>query len=728
MLDERPEQPAYKLIHQVWFRLCALIAVLCVLFSLYLVLNYFADRAQLKKLYDSRIISEQQTFDALLEGEKDQIFSLATDYTHWDDLVSFVNGKAENKSFSSDNLVTALETYEISDIWIYDQAAQPLYYTNGSSEGVKESNTIAPIDNREVKKIFTSNGVRHFFMKTEDGIYEIAAATIHPSSDSARKTPPAGYFIAGRLLEEDWLTGASAALGGNLTIANNIANQADTKYDLGSGRITLTANIFDHNNQPVASFIVNGTSEDLKAADQAMDRKLALGAVLIMTTTAILSSLLIFWVIKPLRRVRSALAKNNPAPVALLKIRSNEFGDISKMISQYFNQQDALLQQKSKVEEEVLARTKELRQEHARLQSTFESINSGLLITYDQTSLAICNPAMAKLLGIGGLDNQQPSGTMAISLDHLSKYFPDYPLEAKAKKCLETNQTFNDAEVVVGSRTYRVFGSPIRIHQTESIGCVILVDDITEQKVLERAKDEFFTIASHELRTPLTAIMGNSSILLEDYNDKLDSPDIAPMLKDIFSSSQKLITIVNNFLDMSALEQGKAELKTTNCTLKDIVDDVVKHFSVISSNQDCEIVAKYDELAQLPQVTTDPKRIQQVLTVLVDNAIVHGHAKQVTIHAGSDKEQAWVSVVDNGNGVPEQNQKMLFHKFQQAGNSLLTRDISGGTGVELYIAKLLVTSLGGNIRLDFSAPDRGTSFSFSIPLSATKAPQVVKED
>ena len=124
----------------------------------------------------------------------------------------------------------------------------------------------------------------------------------------------------------------------------------------------------------------------------------------------------------------------------------------------------------------------------------------------------------------------------------------------KKKKLIEIK------EISFGNKFLHFYIAPIiaNIGKNESdIGTVILFDDITEEKVLNRSKDEFFSIASHELRTPLTAIKGNTSLILDHYKEKLADPELKEMIDDIHESSIRLIDIVNDFLNVSRLEQGR---------------------------------------------------------------------------------------------------------------------------------------------------------------------------
>ena len=132
---------------------------------------------------------------------------------------------------------------------------------------------------------------------------------------------------------------------------------------------------------------------------------------------------------------------------------------------------------------------------------------------------------------------------------------PKYHRPARRSRAVEHD------EVDYVGRVLRVFMAPIIDRESseriDRLGTVVLIEDITEEKVLQRSRDEFFSIASHELRTPLTAIRGNASLVRRLYATKTADPEFDQMMEDIESSSIRLTEIVNDFLDVSRLEQDK---------------------------------------------------------------------------------------------------------------------------------------------------------------------------
>jgi signal transduction histidine kinase len=152
------------------------------------------------------------------------------------------------------------------------------------------------------------------------------------------------------------------------------------------------------------------------------------------------------------------------------------------------------------------------------------------------------------------------------------------------------------------------------------IGVVILIDDITEAKVIARSKDEFFSIASHELRTPLTAIRGNASMMLDYYKDAFKDPDLKQMMLDINDASVRLIGIVNDFLDMSSLEMSKIEFKLEKMDMAGVIKEVLKEYEVAGTNNKISLEL-VEPVSKIAQVVADRNRIKQVLINLVGNGL-----------------------------------------------------------------------------------------------------------
>jgi signal transduction histidine kinase len=249
---------------------------------------------------------------------------------------------------------------------------------------------------------------------------------------------------------------------------------------------------------------------------------------------------------------------------------------------------------------------------------------------------------------------------------------------------------------------------------------VVLLEDITERKVLERSKDEFLSIASHELRTPLTAIRGNTAMIKQFYEPQVNDTAFNEMVEDIHQSSVRLISIVNDFLDASRLEQGKIKFKIEPFDLTTVLEGVSYETSNLAQEKDTRIVID-TTLQSIPKVNADKDRVKQIVYNLVGNALRFTEHGSITLTAQKQGDMIKVFVTDTGPGISEEDQRRLFHKFQQAGSNLFTRETSRGTGLGLYISKLLVEGMGGVIGIDHSEIGKGTTFAFTLPIASDTA-------
>lgn len=385
-----------------------------------------------------------------------------------------------------------------------------------------------------------------------------------------------------------------------------------------------------------------------------------------------------------------------------------------------------LAEEKTSVERKVEERTHELKEEQARLQASIDSLRLGFIMTDVNCEILTMNATARRIL-CQPQDDSVP-GTlrgslgMSCNMQDVARNLKDnFDLVSNIKVSINEKKPLDFRDIAFGNRFLHIFISPIVMlkDHLEIIGAVILVEDITEAKILERSRDEFFSIASHELRTPLTAIMGNTSMIKEYLAEEIKNPQLMEMINDIHDSSDRLITIVNDFLNVSRLEMGKMTFKKESFDVVQIIKDVLQNYQVTGSRR--KLYLKFDEpKVALPQVSGDQDRMRQVLINLVGNGLKFTQEGGVTVTALREGKFVKISVTDTGMGISEKNQELLFRKFQQAESDIYTRDTVQGTGLGLYISKLMVGGMGGKIVLEKSEVGKGTTFSFTLPIAPSQ--------
>ncbi len=383
--------------------------------------------------------------------------------------------------------------------------------------------------------------------------------------------------------------------------------------------------------------------------------------------------------------------------------------DVTPLKLSYLELQD----EKANVDRKVRERTQQLASTQARLLASIGSLQQGFIMTDKQFKVLTTNAAARKIL------NQGNKRTLDIEdLDMPVAHHKRLPEQIKQSFKHRESMVFNEA--THGDRILSVFISPI-IQNEEIIGNVILLNDVTEERILQRSKDEFFSIASHELRTPLTAIRGNAGMMLDFYKKTMEKePDLKQMIRDIQNSSIQLIEIVTDFLDVSRIEQGKVAYNKMAFEIEKVIEHVIYEMHAVIKEKKLYLKTDTKTIASLPQVYADQERTKQILYNLIGNAAKFTDQGGISVSAEvKDNKYLYVTVADTGRGLTPESKQLLFHKFQQAGESLLTRDTTRGTGLGLYISRMLTENMGGEIKLESSAPGRGSVFSFTLPL-ATK--------
>ena len=366
-----------------------------------------------------------------------------------------------------------------------------------------------------------------------------------------------------------------------------------------------------------------------------------------------------------------------------------------------------------------------LREEHIKLEASINSLNIGFMMI-DLTSKVIINPEAHNILHYTTAGKIDPySAQESLSLEDIeAKLGFAIGLKATMAEALQARQPIERKAVDFNSRVLRIFIAPILSNTgdpTSTLGTVVLMEDITETKIQERSKDEFFSIASHELRTPLTSIKGNSSMILNYYKDLLKDQNLKEIVEDMHTSSIRLIEIVNDFLDVSRLEQGKMSYSYVPISVEKVIESVAYEMRAVLDEK--KLYLKIDNLTldALEPVWADENRLKQVIYNLVGNAAKFTEEGGITVSAMPHADEGFVKVLvtDTGRGMTPESQQLLFHKFQQASSSLLTRDTTRGTGLGLYISKMIVESMGGEITLEDSVSEKGSSFSFTLPIATT---------
>lgn len=244
-----------------------------------------------------------------------------------------------------------------------------------------------------------------------------------------------------------------------------------------------------------------------------------------------------------------------------------------------------------------------------------------------------------------------------------------------------------------------------------------------ELKQLDRAKSEFISIASHQLRTPMTIIKGYISMLLEGSYGNIPKEEIEP-LKKVFNSNNRLIALIESLLNISRIESGRLKYEFTKMDLSVVVDSVVDELGSNAEKKGLELIWKKLSKA-LPKVTIDAEKIRQVVLNLLDNAVKYTPKGKIEVSVVKEKNNIVCRVKDTGLGMSREETINLFKKFSRGRRTALA--FTGGTGLGLYVGRMMVEVHGGKIWAESKGANKGSTFAFSLPLRPGKLPKLPKE-
>lgn len=261
--------------------------------------------------------------------------------------------------------------------------------------------------------------------------------------------------------------------------------------------------------------------------------------------------------------------------------------------------------------------------------------------------------------------------------------------------------------------------SPLINEKGEVDGAVIVFRDATLDREIEQMKNDFVSLASHQLRTPLTAIKLFSEKLLDDQKkQKLPESNQEDYLSNIAFSVDRMVKLVNDMLNVTRIESGRLRINPEKVSIEKIVENLINEAEPLTSEKGVEI--KFEKKQKLPEIKIDIILFRQVVHNLIVNAIRYASLEKpsVTIILDKKKEEASLSVKDNGIGIPEEVQSRIFEKFYRANNAI--KKETEGTGLGLYTAKMIMEASGGKISFS-SRLGQGSEFVVTLPLSGMKS-------
>jgi signal transduction histidine kinase len=238
------------------------------------------------------------------------------------------------------------------------------------------------------------------------------------------------------------------------------------------------------------------------------------------------------------------------------------------------------------------------------------------------------------------------------------------------------------------------------------------------QAELERAmaaRSRFYASMSHELRTPINAVLGYSTLLLENIYGPLNEKQTEGITRT-HKAAKHLLELVNDVLDLSKIEAGKIDLRLQPVSFPALIEDLFVTVHPLAEQYGSSLAIEH--AGDSMKVVSDPRRLRQILLNLLSNAIKFGHGKPIRVRSMPREDGGLVlEVIDQGEGIAQQDRDKIFDEFVQLGKTQLTE----GTGLGLPISRRLAEMLQGHLEID-SEVGQGSTFRLTLPQTADNHP------
>lgn len=341
----------------------------------------------------------------------------------------------------------------------------------------------------------------------------------------------------------------------------------------------------------------------------------------------------------------------------------------------------------------------ELLNEKQKAEAIIESIESPIIVTDEKNIIIMINKAAERIF-----DVKEKSTINRLELSDISELNE-----------LKENYN-NELEIVSGKNKiyYRVISNEIISKENNRIGKVLLLQNITKFKDVERLKTEFVSTVSHEFRTPLTSISMAVDLLLQNsFSSKEEMDEMLHIIKD---DGERLNILVQELLDLTKMESGKIEMDIRDIDIRDVILSVKNTFKIQFDEKNINFI--FDTVGIYRYVKADFNKISWVMVNLVGNAIRYVKSDgtgEIKIKVNEVNNEMLVSISDNGEGISEESQKVIFEKFVQIKNN--EGEITGSSGLGLAICSEIVKAHRGEIWVD-SNIGIGSTFYFTLKLGS----------
>ena len=346
-----------------------------------------------------------------------------------------------------------------------------------------------------------------------------------------------------------------------------------------------------------------------------------------------------------------------------------------------------------------------LTEEKRELEATLQGMLSGVLVVDGQGRVRLINSAAKHIFEVSMEDGTGKPLTQVVKNEQITELVHSC-LSGRAEASAEISIYHPD------ERIYQVQTALLQGENNNIVGVVATFNDITDIRGVERMKTEFVSTVSHELRTPLTSIKGFIRTLIDDTEGYYEREMQMEFYRIIDTECDRLVRLISDLLNLSRIESGRSlDLVLVDVDINKTIGRIVEAQRSYATNHEFDIIVPSD----LPVISADQDKIEQVLTNLLSNAVKYSpDGGKVTVHAQLLGERVAVGITDQGIGIPAEQIGKLFTRFHRVDNRDTRKQY--GTGIGLYLVKHLVEAHHGEIKVE-SIMGEGSTFTFEIPIT-----------
>jgi len=331
------------------------------------------------------------------------------------------------------------------------------------------------------------------------------------------------------------------------------------------------------------------------------------------------------------------------------------------------------------------------------------NFTDGLLFFNKDNKLSLINPTAEEFLRVSAMEIIGQSFFKKSSFSNLE-------VVLSFLRKIKEKEVFRE-ETRIGEMLNIEISSIFIKREEEKIGTLVVLHDITREKMVERMKTEFVSLAAHQLRTPLSAIKWTLKMMLDGDMGKI-SKEQKELLQKSYDSNERMIDLINDLLNVSRIEEGRYVYDPKFICLEDLLGPVIESYRREAKKKGIKIEFKKPE-KKTPKIKMDGEKMQLSITNLIDNAVRYtSKGGRVDISLKRERGCVKFTVKDSGIGIPKDQQGKLFTKFFRAANAI--RKETDGSGLGLFICKNIVEAHGGKVWFE-SEEGKGSIFYLSLP-------------